>query len=363
MVKTKDDANMLRKKIQIENQEVYSIKIILTIYSYDLRELYKNLLSIKSKFYSKGIISEITNFRHLNYYLNNTPICLNKKINKKIYITTDALSNIFPFYIENIVDKGGIIFGKNEEKRLCMIDIFKSSYENSNICIFGCSGSGKSYFTKLMIIRNYYQGIKQIILDVEDEYEIISNRLNGQIVFNDKDLNYETINDELNAVINTNVKLLVLKMTSVINNSNIVEDVLKIIMKSIGKEKTIIYIDEVWKYSKSENVLSEIFNMYKTIRKRKASIVTITQDITDYFEYKDGKYAKSILNNTCFKIFFKTELNDIETMLKNIELDTNTSYMNKGEAILFVGKNNLKIKVQANEFERGILDAYDNSSK
>ena len=47
------------------------------------------------------------------------------------------------------------------------------------MCVFGCSGAGKSFFTKLFILRNYYHGIKQIIFDVENEYDAISQRLNG----------------------------------------------------------------------------------------------------------------------------------------------------------------------------------------
>ena len=33
-----------------------------------------------------------------------------------------------------------------------IIKDFSNKYENANVCIFGCSGSGKSFFTKLYII-------------------------------------------------------------------------------------------------------------------------------------------------------------------------------------------------------------------
>ena len=69
--KSKEDASALRRKIQIENQELYKVNIILSFCSLDLNTLTSNILSTKSNFYSKGVISEITNFRHLQYYLNN----------------------------------------------------------------------------------------------------------------------------------------------------------------------------------------------------------------------------------------------------------------------------------------------------
>ena len=61
-------------------------------------------------------------------------------------------------------------------------------------------------------------------------------------------------------------------------------------------------------------------------------------------------------------MIFKTDANEIKNII-NCQLDNNISFLNKGETILFVGKNNLKIKVQANDFERGIIYADDNSSR
>ena len=38
-------------------------------------------------------------------------------------------------------------------------------YKNANICIFGTSGAGKSFYTKLLILRYKLLGIKQYIID------------------------------------------------------------------------------------------------------------------------------------------------------------------------------------------------------
>jgi len=93
--RTKEETLELRKKIQTENQEVYYLNLIITFYSYNFNELVKFLSEFKSKLYSKGILSEITNFRHKDAYLSNLPIYLKKpKLLKDIVITTDALSNL-----------------------------------------------------------------------------------------------------------------------------------------------------------------------------------------------------------------------------------------------------------------------------
>ena len=281
-------------------------------------------------------MSEITNFRHLSYYLDNIPLNYNNT-EQKIYMTTDSLSNIFPFYIQNIIDENGTIVGKTDNNNLCIVDIFSNKYENSNICIFGCSGSGKSFFTKLYIIRNYFLGIKQIVLDVEDEYSF------------------------LNSIFNNTDKIKIINMKEIIKNSNEACKILKKIQENLGIEKTIIYIDEVWKYSSSEDLLSEIFNMYKTIRKKKAAIVTITQDVLDFFEYKNGRYAKSILNNSCFKYFFKANYTEVINDLGVKFAKEKLNYLKKGETILTVNNNNLKVSIKPNDFEREIMYVDDNS--
>lgn len=464
--KSKEDAAILRKKIQIENQELYTISIIITFYSYNLNQLNKYISTIKSKFYSKGIISEVTNFRHINSYLSNLPLKIqNSKSLNNMYLTTDAISNIFPFYSNTFYDKGGVIVGYTTQNRICCLNIFSNKYENANMCIFGCSGSGKSFFTKLFILRNFFLNKVQIIFDIEGEYEKLAKNLDGEILFknsyynilefNTKEIeeddyyikkidkvvkiilsfcsmdedylrekieetytkfnitddkssivvaedennifldykirdrnSFPTLYDLLEVIedntqkdmlkkvlenelrffsritnINTNKKVYILSTREIIKYPLVICKILNSILDDyLGDNETIIYIDEMWKYSTCEEILETIFNMYKTIRKRKASIISITQDISDFFEYKDGAYANSILNNSAFKMFFKTNYSNLKD--KVMEIDFNEfSKLKKGEGIISIGQNNIKLNIKANNFEGVLLDENDCGNK
>ena len=182
----KNDAINLRKEIQINNQEIFNLSIVITFYSTDFKDLIYKVKLFQSKLYSKGLNSNITNFRHLDSYILSLP--LNSNIEKKSFLnescfTTDSLSLNFPFYTKNIFDLNGVIFGftKNENK-ICNIDIFSDKYLNSNMCILGSSGSGKSYFTKLLIIRHFLGGKRQYIFDLEGEYINIAKNTNGKYI-------------------------------------------------------------------------------------------------------------------------------------------------------------------------------------
>ncbi len=471
--KSKEEAQELRKKIQTENQELYYINIIITFYSTDFNNLLKFLSEFKSKLYSKGIISETTNFRHKEFYLSNLPLCItNEELFNNICLTTDALSNLFMFLANNITDVKGVNIGfTSKDNRICKLDIFSDKYENSNMCIFGSSGSGKSYFIKLFCIRNYIQSKRQIILDIEGEYNMLCKELNGAALFKDSyinileitkndlirygdnflnekiedivsfiseldnidkeyykakikqlylefniiedknsiihsnsseevDLNEEIISSELfptledlmakienmneKAILrklinnelkffskrttqNINTNFFVINTQGIISYPKLITAILKRIMCFLNynfskKQETIIYIDELWKYASEDIIINEIFNMYKTIRKRNASIISITQDIGDFFEYKNGLYANSILNNCNFKLFFKTEYKETNNYINMVDKDE-LKHLLKGEAVLAIGSSTLKFKVKANDFERELIHENDNSSR
>ena len=60
-----------------------------------------------------------------------------------------------------------------------MIGIILKKYKNANICIFGTSGAGKSFYTKLLILRYKLLGISQYIVDPEREYNSLCKELHG----------------------------------------------------------------------------------------------------------------------------------------------------------------------------------------
>lgn len=95
-----------------------------------------------------------------------------------------GIISTYPFLSNELCDENGILFGINEaNKSIVMVDRFDSNkYKNSNMFILGTSGSGKSYFTKLMAARNRYLNIDQYIIDPEREYIKLCKKLKGTII-------------------------------------------------------------------------------------------------------------------------------------------------------------------------------------
>ena len=181
---TYNDAKYIRKEIQVNNEELYFLYIYINIYAEDIKELEYNLNKIEGIAQSKGMQTRRANFRQEECFLAGLPILENKEIIKeaaKRNILTTGVLSTYPFISSTIFDKNGIFIGTNiYNNSLVFIDRYDTNkYKNANICIFGTSGAGKSFYTKLLILRYKLLGIKQYIIDPDREYNKICEKLNG----------------------------------------------------------------------------------------------------------------------------------------------------------------------------------------
>ncbi len=181
---TYNDAKYIRKEMQVNNEELYFLYIYINLYSEDIKELEYNLNKIEGIMQSKGMQTRRANFRQEECFLASLPVMENKEIIKdaaRRNILTSGLVSTFPFISSTIFDKDGIFIGTNiYNNSLVFIDRYNTEkYKNANICIFGTSGAGKSFYTKLLILRYKFLGIKQYIIDPDREYDKICKKLKG----------------------------------------------------------------------------------------------------------------------------------------------------------------------------------------
>ncbi len=103
---------------------------------------------------------------------------------QKRNVLTSGLVATYPFVSSSIFDKNGIFIGRNRyNNSLIFIDRYdENKYKNANMCIFGTSGAGKSYYTKLNILRYRLLGINQYIIDPEREYTGLCASLDGTLL-------------------------------------------------------------------------------------------------------------------------------------------------------------------------------------
>ena len=182
-----NDAKYIRKQMQINNEDLYFLSMYIMIFANSEKELEFFLNKIEGVLQSNGIISKRANFRQEEVFKSCLPICFNSKIIKNASrrnVLTEGLISTYPFISNSIFDETGILFGINRfNNSIIMIDRFnKEKYKNANMCIFGTSGAGKSFFTKLMILRHRICGMEQYVIDPEREYTEVCNNLDGLLI-------------------------------------------------------------------------------------------------------------------------------------------------------------------------------------
>ena len=181
---TYNDAKYIRKQMQVNNEDLYFLYIYIIIFSEDLKELKYLLNKVEGILQSNGLQSKKAYFREEQTFISTTPSMKNSidiKNAAKRNVLTSSLVSTYPFISSSIFDKEGIFIGTNiYNDSLIFIDRYDNNkYKNSNICIFGTSGAGKSFYTKLLILRSRLIGIEQYIIDPEREYTNICKELNG----------------------------------------------------------------------------------------------------------------------------------------------------------------------------------------
>ena len=173
-----EDLEELRNNLIQAQEKMFDIGIYITIYSDNELELFKVENEIKSILESKLIYIKPALFQQNEGFNSVIPIGTDiLNIHQKL--NSEPLSSIFPFVSFDLTSTKGIMYGVNRHNSsLVIFDRF--SLENYNSVTFAKSGSGKSYATKLEILRSLMFDVDVIVIDPEREYEYLSEVVGGR---------------------------------------------------------------------------------------------------------------------------------------------------------------------------------------
>ena len=337
---TYNDAKYIRKEMQVNNEDLYFLYIYVTTFSSDIKELEYLLNKIEGILQSKGMQSKRAYFRQEQALKSTLPIMNNsvdlKEVSKRNVLTSGLMAT-YPFISSAIFDEAGVFIGTNiYNNSLVFIDRYDTQkYKNANICIFGTSGAGKSFYTKLLILRYRLLGIEQYIVDPEREYDKLCENLNGVLLkigpgsntyINIFDIREESLEDEEQGYLANKISKLIGFFNLIFGNIN-EED------KAIIEEKLI----EVYK---NKGITFDDKSLFKE-NKNKIQIKPVFKDAYDMPILQD---FYDILNDEKTKIFKTKLIPFIKGSLKFFNNYTNIETKNSliVADIYELGEENLK---------------------
>jgi type IV secretory pathway VirB4 component len=172
------DLEDLRDNLIQAQEKMFDVGLYITVYAENDNDLFKIENEIKSLLESKLIYLKPALFQQNEGFKSVIPLGtdilgIHQKLN------TEPLSSIFPFVSFDLTEDKGILYGVNRHNSsLILFDRF--SLPNYNSITFATSGAGKSYATKLEIIRTLMFDTEVIVIDPEREYEYLAEAIGGR---------------------------------------------------------------------------------------------------------------------------------------------------------------------------------------
>ena len=307
-----EDAKYIRREMQLNNQQLLYFYTYITTYSKNKEELKNQINKIEEILQNSGLKSKKSYFRQEQTILANLPLNKNNydiKRAVKRNILTDGIKGTYPFITSTIYDEQGILYGTDiNNNSLIIIDKFdREKYKNSNTCIFGSSGSGKSYFTKIQVLRNYILNINQYIIDPEREYEKISKSLDGSLIkigpasktyINIFDIREDSLEENEEGYLATKLNKLI--------------GFFKLIFQDITEEERTELENKIIKIYKNKNIDFNDKSLFKNNKFKTSTDMPILEDLYKELNKKMQKKIEPFITGSlkCFNNYTNIELNN-----------------------------------------------------
>lgn len=183
-----EDAAELAARIARGEGRLFRVGLYLTVHAPTETLLQHEIAEVRSLAASMLLDARPVTWRALQGWTSTLPLAVDSLGMTRIF-DTDALAAAFPFTSPDLPAPDptrpgtapGVLYGVNAASPgVVMWDRF--GLDNHNSVVLARSGAGKSYFTKLELLRSLYQGIEAMVIDPEDEYTRLTDAVGGTTI-------------------------------------------------------------------------------------------------------------------------------------------------------------------------------------
>ncbi len=171
------DLEDLRDKLQQAREKFFKFGLYITVYGDSTEGLDKIEISLRSILDAKLVYSKSAIYQQGAGFKSTLPL-MTDELEINVAMNSSPIAATFPFVSSDLTSDNGILYGINRHNNsLILFDRF--SLENANTVVFGKSGGGKSYATKLEILRSLMFGTEVVVIDPENEYQYLAETIGG----------------------------------------------------------------------------------------------------------------------------------------------------------------------------------------
>ena len=175
-----ESATQLRDEILRGQEKLFQMSVYVSLRAGSLDELEKVTRVLENALSTRLFTIKTARYQQLEALQSVLPRA-EDDLSQKRNLDSSSAALAFPFMSSELVQENGILYGVNKSNNsLVILDRF--SLHNANSITFAQSGSGKSYATKVEILRQLMQGTKVIVIDPEREYKRLAESVQGTYI-------------------------------------------------------------------------------------------------------------------------------------------------------------------------------------
>ncbi len=181
-----EDAQALMRKLDAEQQAVFTVGVFLLVAAPDEATGLRRCKRVEGALAAAGMRARVLAFRQEDGLKAAGPWGLfpeSLRGGAPFQLPAETLAASFPFSSGGINHGHGIVIGHDTSGGLVLFDRWDppqdAGISNQHMTLLADSGAGKTHAVKLMILREWAQGAKLVIIDPEREYRHLCHALGG----------------------------------------------------------------------------------------------------------------------------------------------------------------------------------------
>jgi len=295
--------------------------------------------------------------RNLNRGFKRVSPFHSSRVNKTEVVPAHSAATGFSFATKDTIEPGGILFGIRQNGTPVILDRF--SWEAGHTTVMGKTGSGKTYWTKLMLLRLYrtLNNAEIFVVDPKKrDYSRLIEALNGET----------QLVDSLSETDNNVVRYTV-EDPSEDNTEELAEAVRHVYRQAVKTDKkTLVVVDETHRIiTKGDSIYQDGIHAVSTLvretRDRNVAATLVTQNADEFVRSNEGR---NILRNTDCNLFFKqrrvdNQVSDFfqlsEPQRKDLRKLRTGTKLGFSEALIH-GPVNTRLKIESTEEEHQLIE-------
>ena len=177
-----EDVTRLRDEVQRGRERLFHSSLSVTLHGKDEASLKE--MTQRAKGHFGATLGKLDNlaFRQRDGILSTLPLGLNAVAEWRT-LDTSSLARLFPFSPPDLDTRRGTLYGI--DMRACspvVYDPWDGTHLNANTAVLARSGSGKSFATKLGVLRGLCRGVTAYVIDPEGEYADMARAAGGRVL-------------------------------------------------------------------------------------------------------------------------------------------------------------------------------------